>query len=82
MQSQYSAMQFTEEFDFNAMNEKFKKDEVWGYLGKEKYKAEIVQDFATGQSLGDREGHDLVPNRKVRIVMSLNMIQIFLFLVF
>lgn len=63
-QPQYSATQFTEEFDFTAMNEKFKKDEVWGYLGKGKDKTGGVQGFTTGQSLGDREGHGLIPNPK------------------
>jgi protein LSM14 len=52
-----------------AMNEKFKKDEVWGYLGKTKDKTEGMQDYATGQSLGNREGHGLIPNPKVRLAM-------------
>jgi len=42
------AVQFTEEFDFTAMNEKFNKDEVWGSLGKGKQ----------GPLMGDRTEDD------------------------
>ncbi|KAJ1380920.1 TFG box [Sesbania bispinosa] len=60
---QYSASQFDEEFDFEAMNEKFKKDEVWGSLGKATTRLEGVEDNVS-LNLGDRECHGMIPNPK------------------
>lgn len=62
MQPQYSTSQFSEEFDFEAMNEKFKKDEVWGSLGRASKITEGAEDNAPTNSLGDGEFHGMIPN--------------------
>ncbi|XP_020523618.1 protein decapping 5 isoform X1 [Amborella trichopoda] len=52
-QIQRSANEFTEEFDFIAMNDKFKKDEVWGHLGKAKVREKVEDEVEHNPDDGD-----------------------------
>ena len=53
LQISHSTTNFTEEFDFIAMNEKFKKDEVWGHLGRSKIQSRAKEGIANDEDAAE-----------------------------
>ncbi|KAJ0692789.1 putative LSM domain superfamily, FDF domain, lsm14-like, DFDF domain-containing protein [Helianthus annuus] len=63
-------MKFTEEFDFDAMNEKFNKDEVWGTLGKNRSGSKEKDENATDEEESEEEMDPNLPKVDVKPVYS------------
>ncbi|CAO2830057.1 unnamed protein product [Amaranthus hypochondriacus] len=59
---------FTEDFDFMAMNEKFKKDEVWGHLGKSN-KSHVGDNDGNGEN-DFEEGEEESPQLDAKTVYN------------
>lgn len=69
MQSSRPAKKFSEDFDFIAMNEKFKKDEVWGHLGKssKSHSMDREGDENFGDEDDTQDDDDQLPKHGVKV---------------
>lgn len=73
LQGSRSVMKFTEEFDFNAMNEKFNKDEIWGTLGKTN-KKENDGNASDEDEYEDQNDDADLPQVDVKVIFLRNLL--------